>query len=404
MSMTAATLIHVLAGAPLFASRAFLTAFLTALTFRFGPGLPLLQDTELVATLAAAPPWFTHDVTLIALAVAAVAEAVAERNPDLRAFFAEFEAPVKGLVALAISLGLLDAQSASIAAPVLGVTAGAAIPTAGAAAVGGVTWGLASVRRALLRPLEDLDMDDALGLRGIVGLVEEGTVVGGLAMLIVAPMAAAVALTAAAMGVSALRAWSAGREEAARVSCGSCGARHHASAVVCPGCGEAHPSPRKVGFLGASTDAPAPEAALHSHALLMRRRCPQCASRLVGRAMSARCPECERTAFANEEALATYVAGLHTRLGVTLGALAVMSFIPVLGMIPALILIRLSVVAPLRSYTPALAGVAARWGDRITTLVLLLLQPVPILGAAMMPLIGWKSWALHRAALERSTT
>ncbi len=402
--MTVAALIHVLASAPLFASRAFLTAFVSALVFRFGPLVPWLQDTELITTLASAPPWFTHDVTLLSLAALAILEAAAERSPDLRAVIGEFEAPIKGLVALAITFGLLDSQSAAIAAPVLGVTATSTTAAAGAAFAGVGAWGLASVRRGLLRPLDDLDSDDTLGIRSVITLVEEGSVMGGLALLIVAPVAAAVAITVTAMAVSGIRAYIGSKEEAAKIACGSCEVRHHASAVVCPSCSTPNPAPRRVGAFGQAKDEPAPEAARHEHALLTRRRCRRCASRLVGRAMDARCPECSTSAFADEHALSTYVDGLHGRLGFTLAALAGMSLIPVVGMIPGLIVIRLTVISPLRAYTPVLAGAAARWGDRITTIVLLLMQPIPILGAAMMPLIGWKSWAFHRAALERATT
>ncbi len=402
--MTVAALIHVLASAPLFASRAFLTAFISAVVFRFGPLVPWLQDTELIATLASAPPWFTHDITLASLGVLAILEAASERSPDLRALIGEFEAPLKGLVALAITFGLLDAQSAAIAAPVLGVTATSTTAAAGAAFAGVASWGLASVRRGLLRPLDDMDYDDSLGIRSIVTLVEEGSVMGGLALLIVAPVAAAVAITVTAMAVSGIRAYIAAKEDAAKVVCTSCDVRHHASAVVCPGCATPTPSPRRVGAFGQAKVEPAPGPEQHAHALLMRRRCPRCASRLVGRAMDARCPECATSAFADEHALSVYVEGLRTRLGVTLAALAGMSLIPVVGMIPGLIVIRLTVISPLRAYTPVLAGAAARWGDRISTIVLLLLQPIPILGAAMMPLIGYKSWAFHRAALERSTT
>lgn len=402
--MTVAALIHVFASAPLFASRAFLTALISALVFRFGPLVPWIQDTEMIATLAAAPPWFIHDITLISLATLAVVEAIAERSPDLRALFGEFEALIKGMVALAITFGLLDSQSAAIAAPVLGVTATTATAAAGAAVAGVGTWGLASVRRGLLRPLDDLDSDDTLGIRSVVTLIEEGSVMGGLALLIIAPMAAVIAITITAMAVSGLRAYATSKEEQAKVECSACATRHHASALVCPGCAAATTSPRSVGAFGQAKSASAPPAAQHRHALLTRRRCPRCATRLIGRAMDARCPGCESSAFADVHALSTYVEGLHGRLSITLAALAGMSFIPVVGMIPALILIRLTVIAPLRAYTPVLAGAAARWGDRISTLILLLLQPIPILGAAMMPLIGWKSWALHRAALERATT
>ena len=91
-------------------------------------------------------------------------------------------------------------------------------------------------------------------------------------------------------------------------------------------------------------------------------------------------------------------------MGITLGALACLSFLPVVGVVPGLILVRLAIISPLRAYTPAMRGVAARWGNRVATVLLLCLQPIPLLGAAMLPLIGWTSWAFHRAALEKTTS
>jgi Zn finger protein HypA/HybF involved in hydrogenase expression len=398
--MTVAALIHVLATAPLFASRAFLTAFLSALIFRFGPLVPWLQDTELISTLAAAPPWFTHDYALMALGTLAVLEAVAERSPEIRAAMGELEGLLKGSVALAIAFGLLDSQSVAIAAPILGVSATPATAAGGALLAGAGSFGLAGVRRAVLLPLDDMDMDDTLGVRSVVTLAEEGGVFGALAVLILAPIAALIAIGVAVVAVTGLRAWFEAREEAAKVDCGACPARHHASALACPECSTTTSTPRRVGAFGQARDGDAPDPVTHAHALLARRRCPRCATRLGGAAIDARCPACETPAFADESALTAYIDGLRGRLGITLAILAGMSFVPVLGMIPGLILVRLSVIAPLRAYTPVMRGVAARWGNRVATLFLLCLQPIPILGAAMLPLIGWTSWTFHRAALE----
>jgi Zn finger protein HypA/HybF involved in hydrogenase expression len=402
--MTVVALIHALASAPLFASRAFLTAFMSALLFRFGPTVPWLQDTELIASLAAAPPWFTHDWALVAFGALALLEAVAERNPELRAAMSEFEGVVKGGVALGITFGLLDAQSAAVAAPVLGVSAGTTTALVGSAAAGAASWGLASVRRSLLRPLEDMDTDDILGVRSVIALAEEGGVFGGLALLVVAPFAAAAAIFLAVGVVAAAKGFFGAREEAAKVPCRSCSAPHHASAMVCPSCEVAATGPRAVGAFGQARQTPAPAPDVHAHALLMRRRCPRCATRLAGRALGSRCPTCETPAFRSSEDVTIYIEGLRGRMGITLGALACLSFLPVVGVVPGLILVRLAIISPLRAYTPAMRGAAARWGNRVATVLLLCLQPIPLLGAAMLPLIGWTSWAFHRAALEKTTS
>ena len=58
------------------------------------------------------------------------------------------------------------------------------------------------------------------------------------------------------------------------------------------------------------------------------------------------------------------------------GALACLSFLPVVGVVPGLILVRLAIISPLRAYTPAMRGAAARWGNRVATVLLLCLQPL----------------------------
>src|SRR5207248_528566 len=72
-----------------FASRAFLPAFVTAVLLRFGPHAPWLTHAGLIPHIRAVPTWFTSDTSLVILGVLAALEIIAERFPEAAAILAE---------------------------------------------------------------------------------------------------------------------------------------------------------------------------------------------------------------------------------------------------------------------------------------------------------------------------
>jgi hypothetical protein len=69
-----------------FASRAFLPAFVTALLLRLGPQMPWLAHAGLLPHVRGVPTWFTSDAALVVLGLLAILELVAERFPESKAF------------------------------------------------------------------------------------------------------------------------------------------------------------------------------------------------------------------------------------------------------------------------------------------------------------------------------
>ena len=68
-----------------FASRAFLPAFVTALLLRFGPHAPWLAHAGLLPQVRGVPTWFTSDAALVVLGLLAALELVRRavpRGPD----------------------------------------------------------------------------------------------------------------------------------------------------------------------------------------------------------------------------------------------------------------------------------------------------------------------------------
>ena len=92
-----------------FASRAFLPAFATALLLRFGPQVPWLAHAGLLPHVRDVPTWFTSDAALVVLGLLAALELVAERVPEAKAVLDEVHDYLKTGMAVLTYLGVLDA-------------------------------------------------------------------------------------------------------------------------------------------------------------------------------------------------------------------------------------------------------------------------------------------------------
>jgi len=401
--MNALGLMQLLGTAPLFASRAFLAAFLVAITARFGQAIPWLADSSALQTLQSAPPWFTGDIALVALAVLALLEAVAERNVDTRRVLAEIGPYIKLASALAINLGLADAQSAALLQQLGAEAPSEHLLRAGleashvlAAAVAMATFGLAILRKRTLSFLTDADEDDALGLQGVLVWVEDAFVFGGVAALAIFPALAMVLLAGTALSLFAMERWTAARESSRLVDCEACQAPVHPSAPWCPRC-DATREARDISALGQPMTRPA--RARHPQRLLSVKRCPHCATRLASGRLDQACGACGRPAFATRRDVEDYVTAVQWQLPKTLLVCAAFGAVPLLGLVPGIIFYRLSLLGGLSRYLPTGSGMATRWLSRFLTIALLSLQWIPGIGAAMLPLLCLSNFWLYRRAL-----
>src|SRR5205823_9271297 len=111
-AMSLASILYSLASVPMFASRPFLAAFVTAMLARFGHDIPWLRDHEVIHALSRAPEWFTSTWTLLALGALATAEVLAAKHSEVRALLHDFDGFVKSAVAVLVSLALLDESTA----------------------------------------------------------------------------------------------------------------------------------------------------------------------------------------------------------------------------------------------------------------------------------------------------
>jgi hypothetical protein len=167
-----------------------------------------------------------------------------------------------------------------------------------------------------------------------------------------------------------------------------------------------HPqaAPRAVGVFGQPLARPAEDRATQRWQLLGRKRCPACAARLKQRAVQQSCPACGTVSFATRRDFEDYADAIDQRLPKTLLICALFSAIPVVGVIPGVIYYRLNLVTAFRGYLPPVTGCLTRFYVRVLHWGLLLLQPIPLLGALILPLMCWSTHLLYRRALRNEVS
>ena len=286
--MGATWLIHSLTTTPFFAARAFLATFFIALACRFAPELAPLVDADVAKLLSAAPAWFTHDVTLVALGLMAALEFAATRDPDARALMNEIDPLLKSGFAFITTYGLLDADVSTLQPALSGfhpVALWAFVPA-------GLVFFMASARARVLRSLHDVDLDDDLGVQKLFVWLEDLFVAGGLLLAVVLPILAVFVFASALVGMFLMQAAVRWLDDRTREPCPSCDALVHPTAPACGGCGEPRAEVRAVGLFGQarSKKAPAPDA--HRLDLVTRGRCSACAERLGSRSPEQACGVC----------------------------------------------------------------------------------------------------------------
>ncbi len=149
-----------------FASRAFLPAFVTALMLRIGPEFPWLARSGLLPHVRGVPTWFTSDAALVVLGLLAALELMAERSPEARMFLDEIHGYLKAGMAAVTYLGVLNATERAAVGPIIQQAALYDILPIMVVAAG--TFLATRVRSGLIAPLIDADEDDDLGLQRLL--------------------------------------------------------------------------------------------------------------------------------------------------------------------------------------------------------------------------------------------
>ena len=395
MSLTA--FLYGLGSVPMFASRPFLAGLVTVLLARYGEHLPWIGGKAVVQALKNAPAWFHSDWFLALIAILAVLEAAASRSPDARELLREVEAYIKAGVALLVSLALIGGEDVKL---LRALQEQSILGNLWSLLVAGGVLVAAKLRQGALALVLDLDEDDDIGLTSAFLWAESTWTVMGLLFLVIFPLAAVVLAALTTLGLHLARKRAERREAESQVGCAACGKRIHASAVRCPACNTPVAQPLAVGVFGQPRKHPAPDLALHRLELVARKRCPSCATRLTKRMVQQACPTCHRVTFGSVREFEEYNAALRQRLPKTLLICLGLSAIPLLGVIPGVIYYRLTIVSGLRGYIPPLSGCMTRMTVRLVNWGLIALQPIPLVGALIVPLMCAANYGIYSRALS----
>lgn len=396
--MTITSLLYSVGSVPMFASRPFLAALLTSLLCRFGDRLPLVNE-QLGAALAKAPAWYTSNIALGVMAVLAALELASAKSPEIRAALDEVDGFVKAGVAMVVSSALLDKDSIAILKTV-DHSSLIGLHSLWTLLVGSAVYVLSALRKAVVGFLFEIDDHDDLGVATLISRIETTWTAAALLFLVVFPIVALLLSGLTALALWWLRRRAERAEEAAKIPCSRCAAKIHPSAVACQACGQEQAAPRAVGVFGQPKAQPAANRELHRFELIARKRCPVCATRLKQRAVRQSCPGCQRVTMSNQQEFESYLSALGQRLPKTLLICLLLGAIPVVGVIPGVAYYRLTVIAGLRGYIPPLRGCFAKWIVRVVNWGMIALQPIPGLGALVLPLMCLTNYWIYRRALR----
>lgn len=381
-----------------FASRAFLPAFVTALLLRFGPQVEWLSRAGLLPRVRDVPTWFTSDPALIVLGVLAALELVAERFTEARVVLDQVHDYLKTGMAVLTYLGVLSATERAAVGPL--IRQAGLLDYLPVVAVGAGVYLATRARDVVLGPLGEADEDDDLGLQGLLRWVEDLWAGLGPVALIVFPVLTIACFGAAVVLLILFERRFEARADSGQVPCVNCGRMIHPGALACPSCHAPVKEPKAVGLLGGPKDRAADVASQPFH-LIAVKRCPVCATRLTRRAVRQTCGACGHHLMEDTGAAPGYIAFVDRRVPLVCGVCFVLGLVPVLGVIPGVIYYRLAVVAPFRRYIPAGRGFLLRWGVRLVVLVLVACQWVPVAGGLAVPSMALIHYAAYRSAYRK---
>lgn len=412
--MPSTSLASVLAGTGsigLFASRAFVSAFAIAALLRWGPQIDAINNLGLLQQITDVPTWFTHDLTLLILGILAAIEIAANKSADARQLMIEIDGYLKSSTAFVTTLTTSGIISQTDAEVIRQITAGIEPATAGlgdsALSIAVALFSALGVyitcfmRRSWLGAIMEADPGDDTMIGGLVSWAEDVWALFGTLLLILFPLVM-LGLTVVLLGFLALmhrRAMR--REQQSKRPCASCGEPMYASAMACPHCKVENATVCGIDWLGRSLQTPAPDSQGHPIRLMQKQRCPVCATHLKPRRTDQACEACGHEPFADRAGVEAYLRALDARVPMVLVVTGLLSLIPIVGLIPAIIVYRIRLVSPVRRYTSMLGTIPTRWALRLLFLILVWVQVLPGIGAFAVPAMALISYSVYRKLFTR---
>ena len=263
-----------------------------------------------------------------------------------------------------------------------------------------VTWAVAAFRRGFMLLLSEIDEDDVLGVQGFVSWIEDLGVIGGIILASIVPLMALVIFGLTLLGLFLFEKYLEQQEKKRMVSCATCQTQIYASAPKCYQCETENKQARQVGVLGQATQKLVTDLKTHKLRLVAKKRCPVCANRLKDKNIRQICSICQTVTFAQVDDIKQYMRHLERNLPKVALITGLLSFIPLFGIIPAIIYYRFSLISSLQGYIPRSTGCLMRWVVRALNIGLISLQPIPFLGMLTLPLMVWTNFAIYRKVIS----
>lgn len=268
-------------------------------------------------------------------------------------------------------------------------------------AMGALTFVFAQARTRIRQGLEAIPGAEELGVLLVLDVGEMLFVIGGMALCAFAPTAALIALLPITGLVTCAYVILRAREESERIACPACATSTHRAAVRCPGCGALR-EPSALDVIGRTTRKPAADTQAHIFTLLARCRCRACAEPLEAGGPDALCTRCGTLAFPATDDIRMFLRAADRALMRILPLLALIGAVPIIGLVAGLCVLRLSSANAVAAH--------GRWKHRLVARVVRtglqvafsLLQVIPFVGAAVVPLIAVASHLSNRRPLQRA--
>lgn len=392
--MNISLLLHGIGSVPLFSSRAFLPAFMTAVILRFGDSMPFIATSDFLKMTGTQPSWFTTDGVLISLGVLAILEIVGDKNAEIRQLLHEFTGYMKSSLAALTYLGIISVSDANSIKEII-QQAGFVdiIPTL---MVGYGVYSLNRWQNLVFFDLEHGDEDDDLGIQSAMSWGKDLFAAFGMLAIIFFPIVMIVFCAIISSFFSLLSRRAQAKEEQSKISCANCNLLMYTSASACPQCKTDNKHPTQIGFLGQSIDVPVIDLADHQLKLIEMKRCSNCANRLTSKNFSQTCSACGKSLMKNKEFAKSYLKRVQARIPLTLGITFVLSLIPVVGLVPGVIYYRFKLAGPFRRYLPIHKNMLNKILIQLVMVILIVWQVIPGFGSISVPVMALITFIMYR--------
>lgn len=372
--------------------RMFLPYFILALSIRFQDHFSFFGQTVIwKRCVESCPSWLTSDWCLLVLGFLAALEIWANFEPEIKEFLVEdFEPIYKPILNAIVALGILNHSDVDAIQKIVSPVAMASFFSGfWAFFYAGCSYGILQLKRIIFEFLLTIDSEDDLCIQTFINCLETMGVMVLLFIFLVWPVALTILLVICWVGLMVIAKYI---EKRAKTSCPQCASIIHCSAVNCPKCGFDLPHFSPLNILGLPKNKQKilrNEIKKHQQSLRQNHRCVYCATLIKKNEPMALCEECGHRIWHSREEAQEYLNQINQKALKILCIAIALTMIPMLGVVFAIILMRISLISPLQIYDSYWGRFGSRFLFRILKIfaifVTLLLGILPFLGS--LPII-----------------